>query len=217
MDSYEATYLDDYGCEITIINNDGETLSLILRGIEFSGSDFDSLSPRKDLEVEKLQQFPLHQNCLCSCSIKCWMTIPLNNHGEITREKLFVDLVLGKPQPNGCLDQEILILSFEYGNYRFVSSGKSGLFENELNEIQSQLPKGVYLLACINCLYSDYSPYGQGMFGCMMCFKNLKTEYLTVRTKDDFWAVHDRYDRMVQETYLCSEFQRRIVGIGYRG
>jgi hypothetical protein len=27
----------------------------------------------------------------------------------------------------------------------------------------------------------------------------------------------DRYDRLVQETYLCPEFERRIPGTGYRG
>jgi hypothetical protein len=44
-----------------------------------------------------------------------------------------------------------------------------------------------------------------------------QAQYLKVTTKDEFWTVHDRYDRMVQETYLCPEFERRIPGTGYRG
>jgi len=71
--------------------------------------------------------------------------------------------------------------------------------------------------ACINCLYSDYSPLGHGLFGCMMCFRNLKAEYVKVTTKDELWPIHDRYDRLVQETYLCPDFERRIPGTGYRG
>jgi hypothetical protein len=51
----------------------------------------------------------------------------------------------------------------------------------------------------------------------MMCFKNLKNEYLKVTSKDEFWSVHDRFDRLVQETYLCPEFSRRVPGTGYRG
>ncbi|MCE9532807.1 MAG: hypothetical protein K8T89_17050 [Planctomycetes bacterium] len=51
----------------------------------------------------------------------------------------------------------------------------------------------------------------------MMCFRNLKAEYLKVTTKKEFWSVHGRQDRFVQETYLCPEFERRIPGTGYRG
>ena len=100
---------------------------------------------------------------------------------------------------------------------QFAGSGKSGWFEDELREIQLQLPDGLFMRAGINCLYSDYSPYGHGLFGRMMCFRNLKSEYLKVKSRADFWSVHDRYDRMVQETYLCPEFERRIAGTGYLG
>ncbi len=91
------------------------------------------------------------------------------------------------------------------------------VFEDELLEIQKQLPSGTCMRACINCLYSDYSPYGHGLFGSMMCFRNLKTEYLRVKSKSDFWGVHDRYEEMVQETYFCDEFEPRTPGTGYRG
>jgi hypothetical protein len=73
------------------------------------------------------------------------------------------------------------------------------------------------MVACINCMYSDYSPYGHGLFGWMMCFRNIREEYRRVRGKADFWSVHDRYDRLVQETYLCPVFERRVPGTGYRG
>lgn len=79
------------------------------------------------------------------------------------------------------------------------------------------MPEGVFIKACINCRYSDYSPYGHGLFGCMTCFRNIKAEYLKVTTKQEFWSLHGRQDRFVQETYLCGEFERRIPGTGYRG
>jgi hypothetical protein len=86
-----------------------------------------------------------------------------------------------------------------------------------LLDIQKHLPEGVFMKACINCLYSDYSPLGHGLFGGMMCFRNLKEEYLLVKSKDDLWSVHGRQERMVQETYLCPDFARRVPGTGYRG
>jgi hypothetical protein len=51
----------------------------------------------------------------------------------------------------------------------------------------------------------------------MMCFRNLKAEYVKVTTKEQFWSLHGRQDRLVQETYVCPEFERRIPGTGYRG
>lgn len=130
---------------------------------------------------------------------------------------LSVELVLGDAVPHSGIDREQLQIVLEYNSQRFDGSGTSGWFEDELLDIQSQMPEGVFIKACINCLYSDYSPYGHGLFGSMMCIRNLKAEYLKVTTKHEFWSVHGRQDRFVQETYLCPEFERRIPGTGYRG
>jgi len=50
-----------------------------------------------------------------------------------------------------------------------------------------------------------------------MCFRNIKSAYLGVKSKDDLLAIHNLFERCVQETYLCPEFSRRIPGTGYRG
>ena len=216
MDLYPATYSDAHGSETTTIANDSETLRLWLRGVEFVGRDFDSLEPT-GAPPKQLQRFRLNQGCLCSCRIECRIPVPVNERGKLSDGSLAVELALGNPAPNGGPDREQLRIVLEYDDQRFIGPGTSGWFEDELLAIQLQLPEGVYIKACINCLYSDYSPYGHGLFGCMMCFRNLKAEYLKVTTKKEFWSVHGRQDRFVQETYLCQEFRRRIQGIGYRG
>ena len=116
-------------------------------------------------------------------------------------------LVRNGRRPGFCEQQR------RYGKFFWERYGR----EPVLNDPQAQLPEAVFIKACINCLYSDYSLYGHGLFGCMMCFRNLKADYLKVTTKKDFWSVHGRQDRFVQETYLCPEFERRIPGTGYRG
>jgi hypothetical protein len=78
-----------------------------------------------------------------------------------------------------------LQLTLEYGDDRVASSGTSGWFEDELAQVQRQLPQSVFIKACINCLFSDYSPSGHGLYGQMMCFRNIKTEYLQVKSKQD--------------------------------
>jgi hypothetical protein len=217
MDQYPAEYSDADGSEATVIINDGETLRMSLRGLEFFGNDFDSLEPPSDATPEQLGRFVLHRGRLCCCRIECRIPVPIQERGRQSQGYLTVALILGGPKPNGQLDSEQLSIALEYDNQRFVSPGTSGWFEDELLEIQKQMPEGVFMKACINCMYSDYSPYGHGLFGFMMCFRNVKAEYVQVRTKDGFWSVHDRYDRMVQETFLCTEFERRIPGTGYRG
>jgi hypothetical protein len=217
VDHYPAKYSDARGSETTTIGNDGETLRVFLRGLEFVGRDFDSLELPKDARPEQRQRLSFSQACLCSCCIECQIPVPIHDCGRPVDGALLIELVLGDPCPNEGLDREQLRIVFEYDGKRFVGSGTSGWFEDELLGIQAQLPEGVFIKACINCLYSDYSPYGHGLFGCLMCFRNLKAEYLKVTTKEEFWAVHDRRDRMVLETYLCPEFERRIAGTGYRG
>lgn len=216
MAQYPMTYFDAHGFETATINNDGTTLGVSLRGVEFVGHDFDSLEP-KDCAPEQLRGFTLSQGCLCACRIDCRIPVPVQDRGHLRDGALLVELVLGDPASNGGLDNEQLRIVLEYDEQRFASPGTSGWFEDELLGIQTQLPAGVFIKACINCLYSDYSPYGHGLFGGMMCFRNLKAEYLKVTTKQEFWSVHGRQDRFVQETYLCPEFERRIPGTGYRG
>lgn len=217
MDSYRLTYSDIRGTDETLIANDGEVLRTTIRGVEFVGKDFRSLTVVDETSPDKLARFTLDRNVLCSCRIECTVPITIDDHGNASQGTLLVKLVLGDPEPDGALDSEELQITLKCDHGEFEGSGFSGWFEDELIEIQSKLPNGVFIKACINCLYSDYSPYGHGVFGSMMCFRNLKTDYLRVRAKDDFWAMHDLYEKMVQETYLCPEFERRVPGTGYRG
>jgi hypothetical protein len=50
-----------------------------------------------------------------------------------------------------------------------------------------------------------------------MCFKNIKNAYMRVKTKHDYIDILRNYDRFVQETDLCPDFERRKPGTGYRG
>jgi len=215
MDHYPATYADAQGSETTTLANDGKELKVTLRGVEFVGDDFDSLEPRH-ATPEQLSRFTLHHGCLCSYRIECQVLVPVQDGGRLVDGSLFVKLVLGDPDPNGGLDSRQLQIVLEYDGQRFAGPGASGWFEGELLAIQARLPNGVFIKACINCQYSDYSPYGHGLFGGLMCFRNLKAEYVKVTTKEQFWSVHGRQERFVQETYLCPEFERRIPGTGYR-
>ena len=76
---------------------------------------------------------------------------------------------------------------------------------------------GGHLRACVCCAFSDYSPYGHGLFGGMACFRDVKEAYRRVSTKQALFELWPRLSGYVQETHLCPEFELRRPGAGYRG
>ena len=215
--NYQGMYTDRFGEEPILIRNDARVLRTTIRDVPFSGYDFDGLSPEENTQPERLTSFTLQQGDLCSCIIECDIPVPVVTSESTTQGRLSVRLELGEPADNGGLDRETLNLSIYVEGNIFTGSGKSGWFEDELLELQSALPEGVYMKACINCAFSDYSPYGHGLFGSLACFRSNKEEYLRVKTKADIFRVWETMTEYVQETYLCSEFRKRRPGTGYRG
>ena len=98
---------------------------------------------------------------------------------------LAVRLELGDPAPNGGIDRERLTLRLRFGDRDLTSRGWSGWFEDELADLQKQMPEGDYLKACVNCAFSDYSPSGHGLFGGLACFRG-NEGYQAVITKRVF-------------------------------
>ncbi len=217
MNKYNVIYSDISGSQNAVMENDGITIRLFVGNSIFSGRDFDSLELSQDEILNGEPKYTLNDGVLCGCTLQFGIDVKLVVDGICTNSVVNVMLILGTPVGNGGISEESIQLSLSHAGKTYTGKGKSGWFEGELEEIQSQLPNGVYIRSCINCMYSDYSPYGHGLFGSMMCFKNIKDEYVKVTTKDGFWSVHDRYDRLVQETYVCDDFIRRTKGVGYRG
>jgi hypothetical protein len=220
--SYPARYKDRFGEERTTIVNDGRTLTMVVRGVRFLGSDFDSFEPEDVSDPTQLSSFSFLHGGLCSCLIEADISVPVvTPDGEINGLLTF-DLELGNPLPNGQMNGERLKLRLETNGQTYHSDGKSGWFEDEMLDVQRKLPSGTFMKVCINCAFSDYSPYGHGLFGNMICFRANKVGYLALSSsadfdKDDYFDVMDTVSEMVQETHLCPEFERRAPGTGYRG
>ena len=133
-------------------------------------------------------------------------------------------LDLGAPTAHSLAHERLslaLVWTSASGSRQYIAAqDNGGWFETALLDLQAQLrtlPEPLSIKACISCQYSDYSPYGNGLFGSMLCFRNIAAEYSQVTDKASFWAVHDRFERQVQETYLCPQFALRKPGTGYRG
>jgi hypothetical protein len=214
---YSAIYRDKNGEEITTMHNDGKLLNMVVRGVTFSGDDFDFLQPTLALDNPELSSFTLCAGYLCNCEIECDMPMPVVRGDRTIPGNLHVHLKLGAPRPNGTVDNETLQLHLDFEGQSYLSCGRHGYFEDELLEIQRLVPESIYLKCCFNCAYSDYSPAGSGLFGDMLCFRDNKQVYLQIQSKTDLFHIWDTMSGLVQETYLCPEFERRIPGTGYRG
>lgn len=215
-ETYPATYRDSHGEESTFLHNDGKTLQMKVRGVEFSGERFDDFTA-EDTELALLTDFNFNLGDLCDYSLKWTMPIPISENGNMIKATLRGEIILGVPTERGWIDRQDVTFSLDYNGKTFQSNGKSGWFETELLEIQKALPPGILMKACITCALSDYSPYRHSLFGCLACFRGNQKAYLEVNNKYDLFAVWDTLTEFVQETYLCPQFLPRQKGAGYRG
>jgi hypothetical protein len=215
--SYPTKYQDKFGEETTTIHNDGKTLRMNLRGVEFVGRFLDDWEPSNQIDIENATRFPLHHNELYSYSMKFEIPVPVTVKTQTISGTLRANLELGKPNAKGGVDYEKLQLQLAFNDKTYVSSENQGWFDDALNEIQTQLPEKSFIKCCHSCAYSDYSPAGYGLFGGLACFRNCKQEYLALKGKMAYFTLVDKIAEFVQETHLCPEFQKRTPGTGYRG
>lgn len=220
--SYKATYSDANGQEQTAIHNDGNTLEMRVRGVLFIGWMLDDFKPTISPDDAALSTFSLSRDSdgsatLCAYTLTFDMPLPIGTSGGIQEGMLRVQIELGSQTERGNIDGEVFVLTLYFGGAQYQSRGRSGWIEEELLDIQRLLPENVFMRACINCAYSDYSVYGSGAFGCLLCYRDCKEDYLRIQSKAEYSHLMKRFTATVQETYLCDEFDRRKPGAGYRG
>ena len=213
---YPARYQDARGVEATTIHNDGRTLRMVLRGLEFSGSDFEGFEPPPGLDAATRASFSLVFGELADCVIEWEMSMGVMVGDRVTEGHLAARLSLGPGGPRGGLTHETLRLVLRWEAW-VVESRERGWFEDALADLQEQLPEGVSLRCCFACALSGYQPSGHGLFGGLACFRDNKDRYVTVRTLEDFSRIWPTLTEWVQETFVCPEFQRRAPGVSYRG
>ncbi len=230
---YPCIYKDQSGqLKCTIENSFDEEkrfpLFMELGGIKFLGSSFDDFElaePQKYAD-KQLNRFTFnkikvwgsekHIFELCNCELNLEIPIELIDReaNTIIDAKLLVNLKLGKPASNGGIDYENAIFEINLKGENYSSEGD--LFEVALVKLQNQFDDKYHFKNCFGCLYSDYSPLGNGFFGDLICFRNHKKEYLSVNSKEKLFELIEKNSIDVQETYCCDKFEKRAKNIGYR-
>jgi hypothetical protein len=213
MAFWTGRYSDSRGSEAISIHNDGRTLAVRIRGVDFRGDAFDGLEPVEPLGPGA--PFLVAGDSLCACTIECDVPVPVTTAAVgIEPAVLRCRIILGTPDDRGGRDR--VELALHHGSGVFVTAGTHADFETALIEVQRALPSGVDLKACISCAYSDYNPAGVPMFGGLACFRDNKAGYRAVTGKRDLFATWGTLTEFVQETFLCAQYERR-GDQGYRG
>jgi hypothetical protein len=221
MEIYPAKYADKNGeCETTIRNN-WKILRMSVRSVEFCGSSFDNFRPAENTSKQVMDSFDFDSHGeLSDFQIECEVPVRIFENDEESAAGLNIrfERKTGKNQSED--DVYDLLLTLRYKGQNIQSKVYSD-FEDCLGEIKTQLgklEKSPVLKCCFGCALSDYSVYGHGIFGDLICFKNLKERYLNMKTHYDYYDLLEETNLdYVQEIYLCSEYQARRPHTFYRG
>jgi hypothetical protein len=191
----------------------GYELHTTIRGVPVWGHDFDGLEP-VDPQDPNLARLSLSSSsgeladCVLTGELPCSIERDGNQEPAVVTFCLDVRQYARAP----AAAPRNLKLALTVDNTEF--SVDDDWFEDGLLRLESLLPAPTRLRCCATCLYSDYSPGGHGLTA-MACHRDAKEQYLSVRSKHEYWSVPVTED--VIETYLCPEYQRRVHGTGYRG
>lgn len=208
MKKYKATYEDKFGTVNSEFQSNRSKLKIELRGIEFSGNCFEALEGKIDKEKFEYVEFKdeKEKGDLTNCRFN--LEIPLSiirGKNEITK-LLQTEVQLGESENYG------ITMKIESGINSVYTSKRFGYFEDAIIDIQNQLTNEEKIKCCLSCKLSHYSPYGNGMFGYLFCFKKIKDKTNHIEDKDslfDVWEIEDKDNKVysVQETHVCEEHE----------
>jgi hypothetical protein len=233
---YKGLYKDSLGTLEIEIENDFNTLTTVIDGVVFTGSEFDDLSvddkskyTDKQLARFTFLRIPIYKTdrfseTLCNCLFEIvapQVIIDRLNNIQFNSD-LKIEISLGNVKINKP-EEGIEFKNIEYENVKLsleiagkVYTGTSDYFESSFDKIRDQISDKYQLKNCHGCMYGDYSVYGQGSFGTMLCFRNQKEAYSKVTNKEEYMELDAPY-RHVQEIYCCDQYEIRKKGAGYRG
>lgn len=98
-----AIFRDKRGTERIVIQTTGLSLSTTIRGIDLTGTDFDSLTP-----ATASDQFDLCHGYLCGCELNITIPARLVSADGLRPVEIHAEINLGYQGPSGGLDAEIV-------------------------------------------------------------------------------------------------------------
>lgn len=212
MITIQTKYSDQSGEINSEMTNDGKELKINLDGVEFVSNFLDNFETKDDLNNNRFQ-FDT-KGILTNYTLL--IKLPIKYQTDDIEKETTIDCNLKSTLSKSGHSETTATCDIKL-NGETINIPNVDLFESLFVRLNKELNQNLTVKCCFNCLYSDYSVYGQGFWGTMLCFKNIKAEYIKIKNKDEYMEIMDDHSQMVQETFYCTEFKKRIEGTGYRG
>ncbi len=208
MPQFKAIYTDKFGTEKSEFYSNGSELKIELRGIEFRGNCFEVLEGKMEKEKFEYVEFKDEKEIgdLTNCKFNLEIPITITKGEREITKLLETEVQLAKSEDSG------ILMKIESEINPISTSKRFGYFEDALIDIQNQMPNDEKIKTCLSCKFSHYSPYGNGMFGYLFCFKKIKEKTNQIQDKDslfDVWELAGKEENLfnVQETFVCEEHE----------
>jgi len=202
-----TTYIDNHGNIEANTEYLDDKFILNIEGSEFTSESLGMFQRFNGINHKRIELGDYNQ--LLNCKLKFRLPVKILKSNKDYDSFLELTLTYGN-ENEGIILQKLQLEEtlIEIKNGHWLEVGLLKLIE--------LLPTETKLKCCFSCSYSDYSVYGFGFFGCMICYRNAKKEYLEIKDKDDYVELIDKGVGFYLETYLCKEFEPRKKGIKYR-
>lgn len=204
---YPTTYTDQFGKEETAFVSDGVSLTISIRGVRFEGHFWELRLIDADSELIR-QQFELIDGLDVEgnptqilANFSLWVKIPIK---VVTLDGEELDALV---EVDKRAQTQLYFLIGGRGAKFKRNNFEQGLSKEFTKPFQIQ-----HVKCCLNCKFSEYSPFGHEPFGDLMCFKNCKTEWANIGYHGLYSAENwsNLLGRIyVQETYRCEEFEAK--------
>ncbi len=203
MRTFKTSFTDNSGTDHAEFLSDGSQLYIRLRGINFEGDCFESLEGLIDKEKFTYRVYKDGSAELSEGRFLVEIPVLVQINDKYRRNILYADVQLSGENYG-------VFLKLEVYNYQSENTKRFGFFELTLQNLQKQLPKEVKLKTCLFCRFSEYNPFGNGMFGGLSCFKKVKEAYRNVQDKKTLLELFEKHKAEifnVQETFDCEEHE----------
>ena len=211
MRTFKVIYKDRFGEINSTIFTDGSRMQLVLRDIKFNGADFDMLHGKLDESKFDYYKYKDGSADLTNFSMNVYIPVYIIHENILLQETIKFYIQVGDFIDNTSETINTVECIASFGT--FTLNKKIDYFENSLIDLQNLFPVDYKIKTCLSCKFSNYHPVGNGTFGGMYCFRNLKEEVLLVNDKSDLmnlWSEENFKNEIifnVQETYDCPQHE----------
>lgn len=221
---YSGTFSNKSGIFPIKMSNNFKELSFKTGDLTWIGEDFDGfrMMDSEQISDDVLNKFDFQKIKIYNPENDDSFVLELINYKLAIQIPQIIIEIESKKERKILLNFELELnksnqestISFKIDEILFIAT--SDFLEGIFDKLQHQFKGRFRFKNCYGCTFGDYSVYGTGFIGPILCFKNQKQAYLNVQHKTEYMDL-EPWDSKQQEFFCCDNYEVRIESLGYRG